>query len=112
MYYLYINNFLYLEKHETYLGKRIKRGLYLSSQWNLINVDVNVVYNILKSNSQCIFKGDRGISSYSEKDYPFKLISMNFIEIKNYLLESNTFGQRQCKFDSCLLRKLVSCNLL
>ena len=35
-------------KHDQYMGKRIKRGLYQSSNGTLINADVNGSYNILK----------------------------------------------------------------
>lgn len=35
-------------KHEAYMGKRIKRGLYRSSKGTLINADVNGALNILK----------------------------------------------------------------
>jgi len=35
-------------KHEGYKGKRIKRGLYKSSDERLINADVNGALNILK----------------------------------------------------------------
>ena len=35
-------------KHETYLGKRIKRGLFQSSVGKLINADVNGALNILR----------------------------------------------------------------
>lgn len=35
-------------KHETYLGKRIKRGLFKSATGTLINSDVNGSYNIMK----------------------------------------------------------------
>jgi putative transposase len=35
-------------KHEIYLGKRIKRGLFKSAKKALINADVNGSYNILK----------------------------------------------------------------
>ncbi|MBY9001986.1 MAG: transposase [Candidatus Heimdallarchaeota archaeon] len=34
-------------KHPTYKGRRIKRGLFLSAQGQLINADVNAAYNIL-----------------------------------------------------------------
>lgn len=37
-----------IEKHETYLWKRIKRWLYQSSYWKLINADVNWALNILR----------------------------------------------------------------
>jgi putative transposase len=36
-----------IKKHETYVGKRIKRGLFKSSK-NLINADVNGALNILR----------------------------------------------------------------
>lgn len=35
-------------KHETYKGKRIKRGLYLSNKGKAINADINGSLNILK----------------------------------------------------------------
>lgn len=35
-------------KHQTYQGKRVKRGLFQSSNNTLINADVNGAYNILK----------------------------------------------------------------
>lgn len=34
--------------HETYMGKRIKRGLFRSGEGKLINADVNGSYNILR----------------------------------------------------------------
>ena len=37
-----------IEKHDTYAGKRIKRGLFKSSNDSLINADVNAAYNIMK----------------------------------------------------------------
>ena len=35
-------------KHEEYLGKRIKRGLFKTAQGKIINADVNGSYNIMK----------------------------------------------------------------
>lgn len=35
-------------KHEEYLGKRIKRGLFKTAQGKFINADVNGSYNIMK----------------------------------------------------------------
>lgn len=37
-----------LEKHESYLGKRVKRGLFKSAKGKLINADLNASLNILK----------------------------------------------------------------
>lgn len=37
-----------VEKHDTYAGKRVKRGLFMSSNGTLMNADVNGAYNILK----------------------------------------------------------------
>ena len=37
-----------IEKHETYVGKRIKRGLFRTSNGTIINADVNAGYNIMK----------------------------------------------------------------
>jgi transposase len=35
-------------KHESYLGRRVKRGLFQSSMGKLINADVNGAFNILR----------------------------------------------------------------
>lgn len=37
-----------VEKHERYLGKRVKRGLFKSAEGKLINADLNGALNILK----------------------------------------------------------------
>ena len=37
-----------IEKHESYLGKRIKRGLFKSAKGKLINADLNASLNILR----------------------------------------------------------------
>lgn len=37
-----------IKKHQQYKGKRIKRGLFSSSNGILINADVNAAYNILR----------------------------------------------------------------
>ena len=37
-----------IEKHDTYLGKRISRGLFKTSKGRLINADVNGAYNIMR----------------------------------------------------------------
>lgn len=37
-----------VKKHETYLGKRIKRGLFKSNKGKIINADLNGAYNIMK----------------------------------------------------------------
>ena len=37
-----------LEKKDTYLGKRVKRGLYKTAKGRLINADLNASLNILK----------------------------------------------------------------
>lgn len=37
-----------IEKHESYLGKRVKRGLFKSAEGKLINADLNGSLNILK----------------------------------------------------------------
>ena len=44
-----------IEKHETYLGKRIKRGLFKSSNNININADVNGALNIFRKYSQTDF---------------------------------------------------------
>lgn len=55
-------SFLDLEpicKHEKYLGKRIKRGLFKASSGRLINADVNGMYNIMRKEIPNVF--DNGI---------------------------------------------------
>ena len=37
-----------IEKHEKYIGKRVKRGLFQSSVGKLINADVNGALNIMR----------------------------------------------------------------
>jgi IS605 OrfB family transposase len=44
-----------IQKHEIYLGKRIKRGLFRSKDGNLINADVNGSYNILRKSKPNVF---------------------------------------------------------
>ena len=45
-----------IEKHEVYMGKRTKRGLFQSSAGKLINADVNGALNIVRK----VF-GDSGV---------------------------------------------------
>lgn len=49
-----------LHKQESYLGKRIKRGLFQSSVGKLINADVNGSLNILRKVISDDLLGDRG----------------------------------------------------
>ncbi len=37
-----------IQKHNTYLGKRVSRGLFKTSNDSIINADVNAGYNIMK----------------------------------------------------------------
>jgi putative transposase len=37
-----------IEKHDTYLGKRISRGLFRASDGRIINADVNAAFNIMR----------------------------------------------------------------
>ncbi|MDQ7025730.1 MAG: hypothetical protein Q9P01_10885 [Anaerolineae bacterium] len=37
-----------LEKHDKYLGKRLKRGLFQASDGRLINADINGAGNIIR----------------------------------------------------------------
>lgn len=49
-----------IKKHETYLGKRIKRGLFQSSVGKMINADVNGSLNILRKVAGDKFLASRG----------------------------------------------------
>ena len=42
-----------LEKHEEYMGKRVKRGLFKSKSGRLLNADVNGAFNILRKYLKC-----------------------------------------------------------
>ena len=59
-------SFLDLEsigQHETYLGKRVHRGLFRSSKGRLINDDVNGAYNIIRKVAPDSFRdGVEGIA--------------------------------------------------
>ena len=49
-------------KHDTYMGKRVKRGLFQSSKGIKINADVNAAMNILRKVVPIAFKG-KGIAA-------------------------------------------------
>ncbi len=54
-----------IEHHDTYLGKRMNRGLFRTSTGIKINADVNGSYNILRKAFPNAFqqaRGDRGIA--------------------------------------------------
>ena len=44
-----------IERHATYLGRRVKRGLFISAQGRRIQADVNGSYNILRKEVPCAF---------------------------------------------------------
>ena len=77
-----------VEKHEMYLGKRVKRGLFQSSVGKLINADVNGALNILRKvigdfyvnriiNSGCFSQPVRVNVCKSM----FKLTNKNFVKL-------------------------------
>jgi putative transposase len=47
-------------KHERYLGKRVKRGLFRAANGQFINADVNGSYNIIRKVAPEIFEGVEG----------------------------------------------------
>ena len=63
-----------IEKHEEYLGQRIKRGLFKSKNGSLINSDINGSYNImrkyLKCNCDAVMPADVGFVYNPIKVYP------------------------------------------
>lgn len=61
-----------IEKHENYLWKRLKRWLFQSSYWKLINADVNWALNILRKyvasrGENLIFSNDVEVCSIPRK---------------------------------------------
>ena len=61
-----------VSKHEEYVGRRVKRGLFKSSGNRLINADVNGSYNIMRKEFPEIFKyGIEGFAVNPEAVYCF-----------------------------------------
>jgi putative transposase len=61
-----------VEKHDSYKGKRIKQGLFYSSEGHQINADVNAAYNILIKSDPYALKprSVSGVGGYVV--YPFR----------------------------------------
>jgi putative transposase len=57
--------------HDRYLGKRVKRGLFLASTGQAINADVNGAYNILRRFAPDAFP--QGIASCILHPIPLRL---------------------------------------
>ena len=62
-------------KHETYKGKRIKRGLFLSSDKKALNADINGSLNILKRGIGFSFKVENEIFRPTKIDIEKKLLN-------------------------------------
>ena len=60
-----------IKKHDVYLGKRVKRGLFISINGKLINSDVNGSYNILRKVFPKVF--DNGIEGVAVHPYRVNL---------------------------------------
>jgi putative transposase len=67
-----------IEKHETYIGKRVKRGLFRSSIGQYINADINGALNILRKviGDSFITKlvSNRGLADNPIRINPYKYI--------------------------------------
>ena len=61
-------------KHETYKGKRVKRGLFLSSNKKALNADINGSLNILKRGIGFSFKVENEIFRPTKIDIQKKLL--------------------------------------
>lgn len=62
-----------IKKHESYLGKRISRGLFRSKNGRVINADVNGSYNILRKEIPNAFSdGIEGVLVHPVKVKPHK----------------------------------------
>ena len=62
-------------KHETYKGKRVKRGLFLSSDKKALNADINGSLNILKRGIGFSFKVENDIFRPNKIDIQKKLLN-------------------------------------
>jgi putative transposase len=69
-------------KHEEYAGKRIKRGLFRSSNGTLINADLNGAYNIIRKVIPEAFKGIEDVGLHPNRH---KLMSFKQSERSNEL---------------------------
>ena len=63
-----------IEKHDKYLGKRIKRGLFRTFKGILINADMSGSYNIIKKAFPNAFDGISGLRVNPESLSIFKLL--------------------------------------
>ena len=63
-------------KHEFYKGKRIKRGLFLSSDKKALNADINGSLNILKQGIGFTFKVENEIFRPTKIDIQKKLLNL------------------------------------
>ena len=62
-------------KHETYKGKRVKRGLFLSGEGKALNADINGSLNILKRGIGFSFKVENEIFRPEKIDIQKKLLN-------------------------------------
>ena len=62
-------------KHEEYKGKRVKRGLFLSSEGKALNADINGSLNILKRGIGFSFKVENEIFRPTKIDIQKKLLN-------------------------------------
>lgn len=72
-------------KHENYLGRRVKRGLFKSSDGTLINADISASYQIgIKSNPEFI---DGAEVLRGRKDFPLVPVKLSKLskETKSYI---------------------------
>ena len=54
-------------RHATYAGRRVKRGLFRSSDGTPINADLNGAYNILRKVCPDAFGGRTGVALHGER---------------------------------------------
>ena len=64
-----------IKKHETYKGKRVKRGLFLSGSNKALNADINGSLNILKRGIGFSFKVENDIFRPTKIDIEKKLLN-------------------------------------
>jgi putative transposase len=84
-----------VEHHQTYAGKRVKRGLFVTATGRCVNADVNSAYNMLAKVVPNAF-GDDGNGRGGVVVHPVRLALRNrqHVALPSMSLKNYTYGRR------------------